>query len=53
MKKDITVAVLEICLLERALIKVKCDLEIEGNVRKAALRSTNATAILYNFVNSS
>lgn len=53
MKKYIIVAVLEICLSERALIKVKRDLEIEGNVRKSALLSTNATAILYNFVNSS
>ena len=50
-EKDVTIVVLEICLLEQALIEVDCNLETVGNGGKSALLNTKETAILHDFVN--
>ena len=50
-KKSVTVAALEICLSEKALTEVECNLETVDNGEKSALLNTKETAILYNFVN--
>ena len=50
-KKGVTVAALEICLSEKALTEVECNLGTADNGGKSALLNTKETAILYNFVN--
>ena len=50
-EKGVTVVVLEICLSEKALIEVECNLETVENGRKSPLLNTKETAILNDFVN--
>ena len=50
-ERSVTVVVLEICLSEKALIEVECNLETVAIGGKPALLNTKETAILYSFVN--
>ena len=50
-EKGITVVVLEICLSEKALIEVECNLETVYNGVKSSVLNTKETAILNEFVN--
>ena len=50
-EKGITVVVLEICLSEKALIEVECNLETVYNGVKSSVLNTKETAILNDFVN--
>ena len=50
-EKGVTLVVLEICLSEKALVKVECNLETVGNGGKSVLVDTKETATLYDFVN--
>ena len=50
-EKGVTVVVLEICLSEKALIEVECNLERVDNGGKSALLNIKETAMLYDFVN--
>ena len=49
-EKPVAVLVLEICLSEKALMKVQVDLEIEDSGGKTTLLNTKEAAILYNFI---
>ena len=46
-EKGDTVVLVEICLIEKALMEVECNLETVDN----GLLNTNETAILYDFKN--
>lgn len=47
-EKDVTIVVLEICLLEKALIEVDCNLEAVGNGGKSALLNTKEILLIDN-----
>ena len=50
-KKGVTTFVWEICLSEKALIEVECNLEAEDSGGKSTLLNAKEPVILHNFVN--
>ena len=50
LEERVAVVVLQMCLSEKALMEVECNLETVGNGGKSALLNTKETVILYDLV---
>ena len=52
LEKGVTVVLLEICLSEKALMELECNLEKVGNGGKSASLNSKETAIIHDFINA-